>query len=124
MGRTVDEFLADKKPEPAELFWEFRDRVLTLGPLDERVHATEVAWARSRVFAAAFIVASRLEVAIDLLRPVAHPRLIDSFPTTKTVVTHRLSFTAADQIDDTVDALLAEAYETVGPGTGNRRQEP
>ncbi|NNH71634.1 hypothetical protein HLB23_17475 [Nocardia uniformis] len=121
MGRTVDEFLADKKPGPAELFREFRDRVLILGPLDERVHATEVAWARTRVFATAFIVAARLEVAVDLLRPAAHPRLVDAFPTTKTVVTHRLSFTTADQIDESVDALLVEAYETVGPGTRNRR---
>jgi hypothetical protein len=33
------------------------------------------------------------------------------------VVTHRLRVTHAEQLDDSIAGLLAEAYETVGPGT-------
>jgi hypothetical protein len=33
------------------------------------------------------------------------------------VVTNRLRITDADQLDDSIAALLREAYETVGPGT-------
>jgi hypothetical protein len=54
---------------------------------------------------------------IDLLRAAAHPRLIGSFPATKRVVSHRLRITDAAELDGSVEALLAEAYETVGPGT-------
>jgi len=46
--------------------------VLAAGECEERVHRTEVAWADRRVFASAFIVSGRLEVAIDLPRQVEH----------------------------------------------------
>ncbi len=48
------------------------------------------------------------------------PQLREAFPTTKTVITHRLTITSDDQLDDTLAALLAEAYDTVGPGTRAR----
>ncbi|AQA22471.1 hypothetical protein BTZ20_3534 [Rhodococcus sp. MTM3W5.2] len=117
MTGDVDEYAAGLDDAAVELLYLFRERVLALGDVDERVHPSEVAWARARVFATAFIVSSRLEVAIDLLRRVEHPRLRESFATTKKVWTHRMSFTAADQIDDVIGELLAEAFETVGPGT-------
>lgn len=54
---------------------------------------------------------------IDLLRTAEHPLLLAAFPTTKKVVSHRLRITDMDQLDDSIAALLAEAYEEVGPGT-------
>ncbi|UNK45842.1 DUF5655 domain-containing protein [Arthrobacter sulfonylureivorans] len=113
----LDEFLANRNPKAVSLFLEFRAIVLSLGPVQERVHRTEVAWADQRVFADAFTLSDRLEVAIHLLRRVEHPQLLQAFPTTRKVMTHRLSITAAGQLDDTIEALLAEALDTVGPGT-------
>lgn len=71
----------------------------------------------------ASIKAHRLEVAIDLLREVDHRLLRDRFATTPTVaavVTHRLTMTQQDPFDDDIAELVAEAYETVGPGTSKR----
>ncbi len=89
--------------------------VLALGPdVDERVRRSDVAWARDRVFAAAFVYSTRLEVAIDLQRRIHHPQLREAFPTTDTVTTHRLSIISPDQLDDHIATLLAEAYKTAG----------
>jgi len=41
---------------------------------------------------------------------------VAAFPTTKQVITHRLRVTDASQLDDSLEALVAEAYEEVGPG--------
>jgi hypothetical protein len=46
-----------------------------------------------------------------------HPCLLSAFHTTKRVVTHRLRVTDADQLDAALEALVAEAYDDVGPGT-------
>ena len=54
---------------------------------------------------------------IDLLREVEHPLQIAVFPTTKRVVSHRLRISEAEQLDDSIADLLAEAYRDVGPGT-------
>ncbi|MGM0930174.1 MAG: DUF5655 domain-containing protein [Actinomycetota bacterium] len=113
----LDEFLAGRNPDSVTLFLEFRAMVLSLGPVQERIHRTEVAWADKRVFADAFTISDRLEVAIHLLRRVDHPQLLQAFPTTQKVTTHRLTIRAAGQLDDTIEALLAEAFDTVGPGT-------
>ena len=40
--------------------------------------------------------------------------------TTKRVITHRIRVTGADQLDDSLEALAAEAYEDVGPGFRGR----
>ncbi|MET0934149.1 MAG: DUF5655 domain-containing protein [Mycetocola sp.] len=114
----VEAFLAGQRDGPVAMFRTYRDLVLAAGDdIDERVHRTEVAWARKRTFTSAFFLADRLELAIDLLRPIQHPRLLMSFPTTQKVVTSRLSITAIDQVDDALVALIDEAYATVGPGT-------
>ena len=117
MTHDVDHYLAGKPPAAVELFRRFRTLVLAAGECEERVHRTEVAWADRRVFASAFIVSGRLEVAIDLLRQVEHPALLQSFPTTRKVYTHRFTFTAADQLDADIEAWLVEAHDDVGPGT-------
>ena len=59
----------------------------------------------------------RLELNIDLLREAAHPCLLSAFHTTKRVITHRLRITDGAQLDEPLAALVAEAYEDVGPGT-------
>jgi hypothetical protein len=43
-----------------------------------------------------------------------------AFHTTKRVITHRLRITELDQLDQSVAALVAEAYDEVGPGTRGR----
>lgn len=114
---TLEEFLRDEPQEAVALFRAFRELVLAAGDSEERVHPSEVAWARKRVFAAAFLKSCRLEIAIDLLREVQHPRLLQAFPTTKRVTTHRLTITDPEHLDDSIARLLDEAWATVGPGT-------
>jgi hypothetical protein len=36
------------------------------------------------------------------------------------VITHSVRVTEADQLDDSLDALVVEAYEDVGPGFRGR----
>ncbi|XAS68736.1 DUF5655 domain-containing protein [Micrococcaceae bacterium Sec5.7] len=117
MNHDVGTYLAGKPPAAVELFQQFRTKVLDAGECEERVHPTEVAWAAKRVFAAAFILSGRLEIAIDLQRRVEHPALRASFPTTKKVYTHRFTVTSADDLDDRIREWLLEAHEAVGPGT-------
>lgn len=62
----IAEYTTGKRAEAVALMHRFRDLVMALDDVEERVHKSEVAWARKRVFAAAFILSNRLEVAIDL----------------------------------------------------------
>ncbi|MCW2131001.1 DUF5655 domain-containing protein [Arthrobacter sp. VKM Ac-2550] len=110
-------YLAGKNENAAAIFLAFRDAVLAVGEVEERVHRTDVTWADRRAFAVAFTLSSRLEISIDLLRQVEHPLLLQAFPTTKRVITHRLSLTSPDQVDENIRALLVESFDTVGPGT-------
>lgn len=117
MYSTVDDYLADKEPAAVDVFLRFRKMVLALGDdVEERVHRSEISWSRTRVFAAAFVYASRLEVAIDLPRRIHHRALREAFPTTGTVTTHRLHIASADDLDAQVTSMLIESYERVGPG--------
>lgn len=69
MYSTVDDYLADKDPVAVDAFRKFRALVLALGDdVEETVHTSEISWARAssskpRGFAAAFLYATRLEVA-------------------------------------------------------------
>ena len=110
-------YTAGKDPDAVKLLRAFRDAVLALGESDERVNPSEIAWARKRVFAAAFINGAKLEVAIDLLKRVEHPQLREAFATTKKVTTNRFWLARIDQLDASIREWLKEAYETVGPGT-------
>lgn len=117
MNDDVEAYLAGKPAPAVELFRVFRKMVLDTGDCEERVHPSEVAWAVKRVFAAAFIQSGKLEIAISLLRKVEHPTLRQGFATTSKVFTNRFKITSAEQLDDQIQAWLAEARETVGPGT-------
>lgn len=112
MYATVDDYLADKDPAAVDAFQQFRTMVFDLGDdIEERVHASEISWSRGRIFAAAFVYASKLEVALDLPRRVHHAALREAFPTGP-ITTHRLSLADTAGFDDHLAELLREAYET------------
>jgi hypothetical protein len=99
------------------LFRGFQELVERCGASEEAPRSSIVYWRRTRIFAGAFIERRRLELNIDLLRTAEHPCVIAAFPHTKQVITHRLRITDPAQLDDALAALVAEAYEEVGPGT-------
>jgi hypothetical protein len=114
---SIDSYLHGKDPAAIKLFHRFQRLVERCGPSEPAPRRTIVYWKRKRIFAGAYIERSRLELNIDLLREAEHPCVLAAFPTTKRVVTHRLRITDPSQLDDSVAALLTEAYEDVGPGT-------
>ncbi|WP_241386976.1 DUF5655 domain-containing protein [Rhodococcus sp. CH91] len=111
MYATVDDYLADKDPAAVDAFQRVRAMILALGDdVTEQVHASEITWSRGHVFAAAFVYASRLEVALDLPRRVHHRTLREAFPKKGTVTTHRLSVSSPGELDEHFVALLDVAY--------------
>jgi Domain of unknown function (DUF5655) len=114
---SVDAYLEGKQPEGVALFRGFEKLVERCGPSEAAPASSIVYWKRKRIFAGAWIERRRLELNIDLLRTAEHPCVIASFPHTKLVTTHRLRVMEAAQLDDALAALVAEAYEEVGPGT-------
>jgi len=117
---TVDAYLDGKDAGAIELFRRFEQLVEACGPCEPAPRSSIVYWKRNRVFAGAYVERRRLELNIDLLRAADHPSLLAAFPTTKRVVTHRLRITDPAQLDDSIAALLREAYGDVGPGTRGR----
>jgi hypothetical protein len=117
---SVEAYLEGRNADAVELFRRFEELVERCGPSEPAPRSSIVYWKRERVWAGAFIERSRLELNIDLLREVEHPLLLAAFHTTKRVVTHRLRVTEPEQLDGSIQALLQEAYDDVGPGTRNR----
>jgi hypothetical protein len=113
---TWEELIADERPEHVVLLTAFRTHLRRIPHAEERVHRTEVSYARDRVFASAYVKSGWLEVAIHLLRTVDHPLLRMAFATTQKVTTHRFTLGSPDQLAS-LDDLFREAAETVGPGT-------
>ena len=113
---TWSELTADLADADLKLLSAYRNLALSMGAdVEERVSRTEVAFARTRIFTSGFILSHRLEIAVDLVREVTHPLLLAAFATTKSVITHRLRLrTLADLAS--VEDLIAESYDTVGPG--------
>ncbi|MBA2742078.1 MAG: hypothetical protein H0U46_08720 [Actinobacteria bacterium] len=114
---SVEAYLEGKDPAGVALFRRFETFVERCGFSEPAPRSSIVYWRRTRVFAGAYIERRRLELNIDLLREAEHPCLIAAFPTTKRVITHRLRITDAAQLDESIRALVAEAYDDVGPGT-------
>jgi uncharacterized protein DUF5655 len=117
---TIESYLQGQDPDAVALFRRFQQLVEQCGPSDPALRRTIVYWRRKRIFAGAYIERRRLELNIDLLRDAEHPCLLAAFLTTKRVITHRLRITELDQLDQSIAALVAEAYEEVGPGTRGR----
>lgn len=114
----IEKYLEDKNPVAADLLRQFGELALACGDdVETSVSKTVVFFKRKRVFAGAHVRGKRLEPVIDLLREVEHPRLRGAFHTTKKVLTHRLTITNAEELDESVSETLKEAYDTVGPGT-------
>lgn len=101
---SVEEYLAGRSPEAVEA----------------KPSRTVVYWKRERVFAGAHVNGRRLELVVDLLREADHPLLLSAFRMTKRIVTHRLRVTESEQLDNSIQPLLQEAYDDVGPGTKAR----
>jgi hypothetical protein len=99
----------------------FRDFCRGLPNVEERIHTSQVAYARVRVFASGYIKSHYLELGIELLREVADPKPRATFATSKRVTMHRYSLRHLEQFDDAIRDLIREAAETVGPGTRSRR---
>ena len=114
---TLDEYLADKKPEAVAMFERFAELCDACGPSEIVPRKSIVYWRRERIFAGAFCNGKRLELNIDLLRTAAHRLNLAVVPHTKRVMTHRMRVSEPEQLDDSIAELLREAYETVGPGT-------
>jgi hypothetical protein len=114
---SVEAYLDGKEPGAVALFRAFERMVEECGPSEIAPRSSIVHWRRKRTFVGAYIERARLELNVDLLREAEHPCVIAAFPHTKRAITHRLRITAAAQLDEALAALVAEAYETVGPGT-------
>lgn len=94
----------------------FRDFCRSLPEVDERIHTSELAFARTRVFASGYIKSHYLEVGIELVREVKRPKPRTAFATSKRVTMHRYSLRHLDDFDGAIRKLVREAWETVGPG--------
>ena len=115
---SVDAYL-ENKPEAVALFRRFEESssgAARPSPLRGARSSTGSASASSQ----AFVERRRLELNIDHLREAEHPCQFAAFHTTKRVVTHRLRIAEEAQLDDSIAALLVEAYDDVGPGTRGR----
>jgi hypothetical protein len=89
----------------------FRDFCRSLGPVDERVHKTDIAFAVKRVFASAYVKNHYLEVGIELTRAVTTPKPRATVAATKTRTLYRYSLRELSQFDSTITDLIREAYD-------------
>jgi len=117
VSATWDELVHGLDDEDRGKLEAYRKLVRSLGGVEERIHSAEIDFAVKRVFTSAYVKSHWLEIGIDLLREVTdHPHLRTSFASTKKVFTHRFTLASADQLKSLED-LLVEARDTVGPGT-------
>lgn len=114
---TRDEFSAGFSDDDLALVERWREIAGAFDDGHEQIHRTEIRFVRDRHYASAFVKSHRLEIAVDLLRQAPHPLLLKAFRTTRRVITHRLTIERLEQLDASIEELVAEAYETVGPGT-------
>jgi hypothetical protein len=113
---SVEAYIEGKSPEDIALFRRFEEIVEGCGPSEAAPRSSIVYWKRSRVFVGAFVNARKLELNVDLVREAQHRCLLAAFHTTKRVVTHRLRISRPTELDESLVALVVEAYEDVGPG--------
>ena len=104
------------EPDDVAKLRAFRDFCRGLPDVAERIHTSEIAYARRRVFASAYVKSHYLELGIELTRTVSSPKPRTTFATTKRVTMHRYSLRHLEDFDDAVKALVREAADTVGPG--------
>ncbi len=113
---TWDELTAGLSDDDIALFTLYRTFCRGLPDAVEQVHTSQVQYRRTRIFSSGYMKSHYLEIGIELLREASHPALRTSFPTSKTVIMHRITLGEPEQFDDDLRTLIAEACETVGPG--------
>lgn len=117
VASTWEQLTAGLDAEDLAKLTAFRDACRALPDVVERVTSSQIAFARRRTFASAYIKSHYLELGIELRREVTDPPPRVIFPTASTVVMHRYSLRRLEQFDDRIRELLREAADTVGPGT-------
>lgn len=113
---TWRELTKDLSPEDLELLTLYREFARGLPDTEERVHSSQVQYARKRIFTSGYVKSHYLEIGVELLREATHPKLRTSFATSKKVTMHRITLREPEQFDDALRELIREAWETVGPG--------
>jgi Domain of unknown function (DUF5655) len=113
---TWDELTAPLSDDDRELFTLYRTFCRGLPDVEEQVHTSQVQYRRKRIFTSGYIKSHYLEIGLELRREASHPKLRTAFPTSKTVIMHRITLRERSQFDDDLQALIDEARETVGPG--------
>lgn len=111
------ELTAGLSPADLALLRAYRDMCRGLEGAQEEVHTSAIQYRMRRIFTSAYVKSHWLEIGVDLLREAEHPLLRTSFASTKKVITHRLTLSSVEQLDESVRELLVEARDTVGPGT-------
>lgn len=113
---TWEELTFNLNEDDLSILTRYRQLCHSVGPSVERISRSEISFSRERVFSSGFMKSHRLEIAIDLLRPVTHKAVIAVFHTTKRVITHRLTLCSIDELDASIRDMLQDAYDTVGLG--------
>ncbi len=113
---TWPELTAGLDERDLELISAYRAMAAPLPDTTERISRTEIAFFVSRGFTSGFLKNHYLEIAVHLLRRAEHPLLREAFPTTRRVITHRLTLSTLADLGSVRD-LITEAHDTVGPGT-------
>ncbi len=117
---SLDEFFAGK-PESRRIFDALKEVVDAIGSAEVRVSKSQVAFARRRVFARAWVPGRYLGESHAPLVLTLGFRHRDPSPRWKQIVgpapgrfTHHLELRSADEIDGEVRAWLREAWEAAG----------
>ncbi|TCK25231.1 DUF5655 domain-containing protein [Pseudonocardia endophytica] len=113
---TWDELTAPLDADDLALFTLYRTFCRGLPDVEEQVHTSQVQYRRTRIFTSGYVKSHYLEIGLELMREASHPRLRTAFPTSKTVIMHRITLRDPEQFDDDLRALIEEARTTVGPG--------
>lgn len=117
VASTWERLIEGLDPDDLAKLAAFRRFCRDLDDVEERVTSSQIAFARRRIFASAYVKSHYLEVGVELRREVSTPKPRTAFRTSKSVVMHRYSLRELEQFDDGIRDLIREAWETVGPGT-------
>ena len=121
VASTWEQLVRELSDEDQAKLAAYRDFCQGLPDVHERVSSSQVAFARSRTFTSAYIKSHYLELGIELLREADEPRPRTSFATSRQVIMHRYSLRHLEQFDESIQSLIREAAQTVGPGLRRKK---
>ena len=78
---TWKDLTSDLDPEDLAKLTAFRDFCRTLPDVEERIHTSQIAYARQRVFVSAYVKSHYMELGIELLSVVRRPETRTSIAT-------------------------------------------